>query len=101
MIEAIDGTSVVYLQLGLVTAPADGTWSVPNFQLKGIPQIWDATLNAFPTACALGPNDGQLTVSYDTLFGLVDHLLWLAPWDPAIRTRDGGFLAAGWIKVTS
>lgn len=93
----VDGVSgsVLLLRARVFSQPPGATGDPLAMQLSGIPAIYRPDESELPTSASLSDNDTLLHLVYAASgIGPTESFV-IGPYDPAIRTAGGGFMAPG------
>lgn len=88
----IDG-NVAIMSCNTLSSPTNGTDHPVPVQITGVPQFLRAIYGTHPTACEPGATPQAFRVTFPGPPLADGEPLLLGPYDPAVRTEGGGYLA--------
>lgn len=85
--------SEVTVFFAVTTLPTEGELKDWDFILRDIPKIWREDGLAYPISAAKGAAPNELILTYGGGVILAGEAFIISPFDPNLRSADGGFAA--------
>jgi hypothetical protein len=92
------GPSDVVINMAAISEPAGPSTQPLPFQLRGIPGLLRVADLTMPATATLNGAGNQITLTYPGGPLTRGEAFMIGPWDPALRTSLGGFIAPGFLS---